>query len=167
MKPFSRKTVAAVPLREPKYHQPLMWDGQSARCVLTRPRNGAFRGYKRSSHTFTLGEITGTRFTLVWYRRGKGRGRCGRGSGWLLEYAMYLFVFYQMKCVTAGMFPCLGTQYWHFLFLPYTVGRPERFDSGLTCPFTLLYTGTDGHDFILLFFFKKRSPQTTISAPQG
>lgn len=41
------------------------------------------------------------------------------------------------------------------LFLPCnTVGRPERFDSGLTCPFTLLYTGThDGLDFFLLFDF--------------
>lgn len=34
-----------------------------------------------------------------------------------------------------------------FLFRPYTVGRPERDDSGLTCPFTLLYTGTNGLDF--------------------
>ena len=76
----------------------------------------------------------------------------------------FLF-FYQMKCVTAGMFPCLGTQYWHFLFLPYTVGRPERFDSGLTCPFTLLYTGTNGLDFILLFFFLKKGHLKPLSLP--
>ena len=50
--------------------------------ALIRPRNEAFRGYKCSSHTFTLGEITGTRFTLVWYRQGKGRkGEVWEGIG--------------------------------------------------------------------------------------
>lgn len=36
-----------------------------------------------------------------------------------------------------------------FMFLPYTVGRPERDDSRLTGPLSLLYTGTYGLDFFL------------------
>lgn len=49
------------------------------------------------------------------------------------------------------------------MFLPYTVGRPERDDSRLTGPLSLLYTGTYGLDF----FFKKRSIQTTIYAQKA
>lgn len=53
-----------------------------------------------------------------------------------------------------------------FLFHPDTVDRPQRFDSGLTCPLLCCTLEPMALTFIL-FFYGKRSPQTTVSAHEA
>ena len=174
---WNRFSRAASPLTEPNYPRLSLqnWgnyggNGRRAKrrgllslCVCVccfsndstaEPPGRGGGGLSCSSHRFTCLEKspahTFTRSLHGLIQSGR-EGREGWGYSYLLGYVVYRFIFYQMEeslSVTAGGVPVFEFEIQPSLFL-YTGRRPERSDSGLMCPFTLLYTGTNGLDFLL------------------